>query len=155
VAPAWPLACWDCGFEFAGCVVRERSLRQADHSSRGVLPSVVCLRVISKPQQREGLGLLLNHLTKKNSFIRLVLRVACGFSACIHCYLPTTSVIVCQHVLRHTRFDVCTAVIFRVNFANVDYVRHVSSSVLDPATARPFFHHALRGLCCLFSFSAS
>jgi hypothetical protein len=26
------------------CVVRQRSLRWADHSSRGVLPSVVCLR---------------------------------------------------------------------------------------------------------------
>jgi hypothetical protein len=32
------------------CVVRERSLRRADHSSRGVLPIVVCLSVIVGPQ---------------------------------------------------------------------------------------------------------
>jgi len=28
------------------CVVRYRSVRRADHSSRGVLPNVVCLSVI-------------------------------------------------------------------------------------------------------------
>ena len=37
------------------CVVWERSVRRADHSSRGVLPSVVCLNMILKPQQRDGL----------------------------------------------------------------------------------------------------
>ena len=36
-------------------VVKKRSLRRADHSSRGFLPSVVCLSVISKPQQLGGL----------------------------------------------------------------------------------------------------
>ena len=41
---------------WALCVVRDRSVRRADHSSRGVLHSVVCLSVILKPQQREGLG---------------------------------------------------------------------------------------------------
>jgi len=30
------------------CVVKEGSLRRADHSSRGVLPNVVCLSVITK-----------------------------------------------------------------------------------------------------------
>jgi len=30
------------------CVVRWRSLRRADHSSRGVLPSAVCLSVCSR-----------------------------------------------------------------------------------------------------------
>jgi hypothetical protein len=56
----WPLACRDCGFESRGghgclsllsveCGQVERSLRRADHSSRGVLPSVVCLCVIVKP----------------------------------------------------------------------------------------------------------
>ena len=57
---------WDCGHSRAGaessnptvglnvcllrvlCVVREISLRLAYHSSRVVLPSVVCLSVISK-----------------------------------------------------------------------------------------------------------
>jgi len=47
-----PLAGWDYGFEFhlahgcvfwVLCVVRQRSLRRTDHSSRGVLPSLVCL----------------------------------------------------------------------------------------------------------------
>jgi len=31
-------------------VVRKRSLRRADHSSRGVLPTLVCLSVIVKPR---------------------------------------------------------------------------------------------------------
>jgi hypothetical protein len=31
-------------------------LRRADHSSRGVVPTVVCLSVISNPQQGGGLG---------------------------------------------------------------------------------------------------
>jgi len=51
------LACWDCGFESYlghGClfVVRfvccQRSLRRADHSSRGVLLAVVRRRVWSR-----------------------------------------------------------------------------------------------------------
>jgi hypothetical protein len=32
------------------CVVKKRSLRRADHSSRGVLSSAVCLSVIVKSQ---------------------------------------------------------------------------------------------------------
>jgi hypothetical protein len=53
--------CWGCGFEFrigmdicplrVLCVVRHRYLRKADHSSRGVLSSVVCRSVISESQQ--------------------------------------------------------------------------------------------------------
>jgi len=38
------------------CVVRQRSLQRADHSSRGVLSSMVCLSVILKPQQWGGVG---------------------------------------------------------------------------------------------------
>jgi hypothetical protein len=38
--------CFLCVF----CFVRWRSLRRADHSSRGVLPIVVCLSVIVKPR---------------------------------------------------------------------------------------------------------
>ena len=38
------------------CVVRQKYLRQADHSPRGILPTVVCLRVIVKPRQRGGSG---------------------------------------------------------------------------------------------------
>jgi hypothetical protein len=33
------------------CVLSGRSLRRADHSSRAVLPSVVCLSAIVKPRQ--------------------------------------------------------------------------------------------------------
>ena len=38
------------------CVVRKRSLRRVDYSYRGILPSVVCLRVIVKNRQWGGLG---------------------------------------------------------------------------------------------------
>jgi hypothetical protein len=56
---------WVCGSSIAGiagsnpldvyllcvsCVVRERFLRRAEHLSRLVLPKVVCLIVISTPQ---------------------------------------------------------------------------------------------------------
>jgi len=34
------------------CCQVERPLRRDDHSSRGVLPSAVCLNVISGPQKR-------------------------------------------------------------------------------------------------------
>ena len=52
---------------FVLCVVRYRCLQWADHSSRGVLSSVVCLSVISKTQQRGGLDPLelKNHEKKK------------------------------------------------------------------------------------------
>jgi hypothetical protein len=53
------LACWNCGFEPAGdmyisllcmlCVFRWRPLIRADHSPRGILPSVACCSVIVKP----------------------------------------------------------------------------------------------------------
>jgi hypothetical protein len=32
------------------CVVKQRSLHRADHSSREILPSVVCLSVTVKPR---------------------------------------------------------------------------------------------------------
>ena len=61
---AWglrPLASWNCGVEARrehGCLPLVRvvccqiSLRQADHSSRGVLPSVMCpMSVIAKPRK--------------------------------------------------------------------------------------------------------
>jgi hypothetical protein len=38
------------------CVVRQRSVRRADQSSRGVLPSVVRLGVIVRPRQEGGHG---------------------------------------------------------------------------------------------------
>ena len=58
------LCCWDCRFETRkghGCLslesvvcyqIQEMSLGREDHSSRGVLPREMCLRVIPKPQKR-------------------------------------------------------------------------------------------------------
>jgi len=37
------------------CVIKGWSVRRAEHSSRGVLPKVVCVSVISKPQNRGAL----------------------------------------------------------------------------------------------------
>jgi hypothetical protein len=65
----WPcvdlrrLACWDCGLESRrrhGCfsLVSVLCWRRAVHSSRGVLPTVVCRSVITKPEQLGGQGLL-------------------------------------------------------------------------------------------------
>jgi hypothetical protein len=50
---------WVCGRSLARfvSVVRYRALRRADHSSRGVLPSVMRQSVIEQPHSR-GLGLL-------------------------------------------------------------------------------------------------
>jgi hypothetical protein len=61
---------WVCGCSLTGivgsnprrghgcllCVVRYMSLRRANPSYGGILPNVVCLSVISIPQQRGGLG---------------------------------------------------------------------------------------------------
>jgi len=77
---------WVCGHSLAGivgsnpaggmgdcllwvlCVVRQKSLRRADHSSRGVLPNVVCLSVIVNSRQWGGLGPLgLLHRGKKKT----------------------------------------------------------------------------------------
>jgi hypothetical protein len=63
------LACWGFGFWFhrgrgclsllwVMCVVSERSLRRADHSSWGVLPITVCLSVIVKPWYKGSPGRL-------------------------------------------------------------------------------------------------
>ena len=40
------------------CLITSGSLCRADHSSRGVLPNVMCLSAIVKPGQREGPGSL-------------------------------------------------------------------------------------------------
>ena len=58
-----PLACWDCGFEprwgqgclslWVLCVVRQRSLRWADHLSRAVLSAVVRRCVWSRNLKNE------------------------------------------------------------------------------------------------------
>ena len=63
-----PLARWDCEFEshrdmdvcflWLFCLVRLRNQRRANHSSRGVLPRLMCLSVIVKLRQREDPGLL-------------------------------------------------------------------------------------------------
>jgi hypothetical protein len=58
----WPLGFWGCGFEFRredGClshmdVAKHSSLQRTDPPCRGVLPSVMCLSMISKPQRWGG-----------------------------------------------------------------------------------------------------
>ena len=51
-----PPRAWICCLLWVLCVVRYRSLRRADHSSRGVLPTVVAsLCVIWKPREWGGL----------------------------------------------------------------------------------------------------
>jgi len=54
------------------CVVRYRSLRRTDPSSTVVLPSVVCLSVISKPQQwgPGPLGLSTHENNYNNKFLQ-------------------------------------------------------------------------------------
>jgi len=61
-------SCMDVFVLWVLCVVRERSLRRADHSSRGVTPNVVCLRVVEEPHRR-GLGplRLSNHERKEGN----------------------------------------------------------------------------------------
>jgi hypothetical protein len=74
VDPSGRAKVWVCGYSLAGvvgsypagiidvcfwdcCVLSgRRSLRRADHSSRGVLQILVCLSVISKPQNWRYLG---------------------------------------------------------------------------------------------------
>jgi hypothetical protein len=78
------LACWDCEFEshrWHECLslvsvlfCQVEVLRRAGHSSRGVLPSVVCLSVISKPHQWGGLdplGLRAMKTSLRNRYKRL------------------------------------------------------------------------------------
>ena len=62
----WLLACWDCGFIsccwhgspslVSGVCCQVEVSGQADHSSRGVLPSVVCqMRVNARPHNGEAM----------------------------------------------------------------------------------------------------
>jgi hypothetical protein len=46
---AWMFVCCEC------CVLSGRYVRRADHSSRGVLPNVVCLNVIVILENEEAL----------------------------------------------------------------------------------------------------
>ena len=61
------------------CVVKFKSLRRADHSSRGVLQSVVCLSVISKPRQERELSSLLLSSHEKKNVISIRCRIFPGF----------------------------------------------------------------------------
>lgn len=87
-----PLACWDCGLEIPPrhwCLSLWRvvcchsgSLRRTDHWSRGILLSVVCLSVVLKLRQREGLSPLgLSNLRKciKKQADKIVCTIICTF----------------------------------------------------------------------------
>lgn len=54
IAGSNPAGAVDVSVLWVLCVIRERSLLRADHSSRGVTPNVVCLRVVEEPH-RKGL----------------------------------------------------------------------------------------------------
>ena len=51
IAGSNPAGVVEVSLKWAVCIVRQRSLRRADYLSRGFLPRVVCLSVISKPKQ--------------------------------------------------------------------------------------------------------
>ena len=51
IAGSNPARCNDAFVWYLMCIVRQRSLRRADHPSIGVLPSVVCLSVIVKRRE--------------------------------------------------------------------------------------------------------
>ena len=48
VADSNPAGVMDVSLVNVMCVVRQRSQRQADHSSRGVLPTVVCITIVNR-----------------------------------------------------------------------------------------------------------
>jgi len=58
----WPLACWDGEFESRRsvfCILCWQAgvyIRRVDHSSSGVLSSIMCLSLVVKPLSRGGLG---------------------------------------------------------------------------------------------------
>jgi hypothetical protein len=53
------------------CLVNCLALRRADFSSSGVLPSVVCLRMISTPKEWGGLSSSTSHSPKNNKNVKL------------------------------------------------------------------------------------
>ena len=97
----WPLTCWECEFEFRrrhGCLPLLNVVCfqvQADPSSRGVLPSVVRLSVISKPQQWWGPGPLGLSSHEKNNNNKLHAELATinytHFSLLHACHMPCQS----------------------------------------------------------------
>jgi hypothetical protein len=66
---AWMSLCCEC------CVLLGKGVLRADHSSRGVLPSVECLSVIVKPGQREGPGLIEAVVSWKEKYRNFVLKL--------------------------------------------------------------------------------
>ena len=87
------LACWDCVFESHrehGClsvvsVVRQRSLRRADHSSKGVLPTVMSQCVWSRNLVNEEAMAHWGLSGHKQTNIVLECVVKCGKGAVTSC----------------------------------------------------------------------
>jgi len=104
----WPLACWDCGFEshrghgclsWVLCVVRKRSVRRSDHSSSGILPTVVRRCVWSRKLVNEEATVHwgLSRQKQTNNFLSLKFWECLYRSYCLHhppdrarCLLPRT-----------------------------------------------------------------
>jgi len=88
------------------CVVRQRSLQRGGHLSREVLPIVVCLSVISNPQQWGGpvpLGL-------SGREDKIILERLCPLSVC-RTFIP-----LCVHMVESnlSSFDFLLIVIFYI-----------------------------------------
>ena len=82
IAGSNAVACMDVCLLWVLCIVRYRSLRRADSSSRRVLPSVVCLSIISNSEPWRGLHQL--GLSSHKQYAQLV----CW---CMQCFSSYTS----------------------------------------------------------------
>jgi hypothetical protein len=85
-----PLGCLDCGLEsYPGhgclCVVTQRSLSRTDHSSRGVLPTVVCVLTECDISYRRP---RLNRDVEQQKKILLFLYLDLGPESVCHFILP-------------------------------------------------------------------
>jgi hypothetical protein len=85
-----PLACWDCGHGYLSVVsvvcLSGRSLRRADPSSRGVLPTMVCHCVWSRNLMNEEAKtckwVIKASKRRRRLFSYTVLRTECLYTGC-------------------------------------------------------------------------
>jgi hypothetical protein len=88
------------------CVVMQKSLRRADHSSRGVLPRVVCLCVFVKPRCWEGPGPLRGFCATKilstgwETAMNLLFVSPKQISVCLHTFRFWHNELFIRHLIR-------------------------------------------------------
>jgi hypothetical protein len=138
---------WDCGFESRrrdGClslvsvvyVVRQRFLRQHDHSSKGVQPSMLCLSVMSKPQKSRSLAhpdcrAIINWMWINHSIFRTVMH-----------YVMILSISIIYH--RHESFQ------FRTTRRDEFWKKRPRPLGTEHAHCGRPFNFFLRPLCIVF-----